>query len=80
MEERKYKMIAIICILVFPPAGLYSWNLFNTWKKNKTSENQLKLEKSMRIGLGLIFFQLIVLSLLFYHFGRLFLPVMGTFY
>lgn len=80
MEERKYKITAIIYIVLFPPAGFYTWILFNNWKKNKTQENQLKLEKSIISGLRLIFFQLIVLSLLFYHFGRMFLPVMGTFY
>jgi hypothetical protein len=80
MEARKYKMIIWTCMLLFPPLAIIQWPLFVHWKSKPGEENKLKLEKSLTTGISIVFVELTVICFLFYHFGRGFIEVMGTFY
>lgn len=77
---KKYKIIIATSLLLCLPLGLFLMVKYHQWKKNPSEKTTAQLEKFLIKGLSVIFIQLIIVSFLFYHFGRKFIEVMGTFY
>jgi len=77
---KKYKIIISTCLLLCLPVGIWLWIMYGKWKKNNTEQSSIYLEKNLINGLSVVFMQLIIICFLFYHFGRNFIEVMGTFY
>lgn len=77
---KKYKIIIATSLLLCLPLGVFLMVKYNQWKNNPSEKTTLQLEKILINGLSVIFIQLVVICFLFYHFGRKFIEVMGTFY
>ena len=80
MEIKKYKIIIIICLVMCLPVGLIQWLRFAQWKKSDSRITRLSLEKALTNGIVFVYVEIIIICFWFYHLGRNFIEVMGTFY
>ena len=78
--KQRYNRILLICFIFFPPLAFGLERYYLLWKHNPTERNQRNLELALRIGIFFMLFTIIVISFMFYQFGRYPIHVMGTFY
>lgn len=80
MKRDRYNIIIIICALLCLPIAIVQWCFYISFRKNESKSTRNRLEKSLLIGLNLIFFEILIICFLFFQYGRDLIHVMGTFY
>lgn len=80
MKKQRYSIIMNICMVLCLPIAILQWYFYFTYRKQENEYTKARLERSLLLGLGFIFFEILIICFLFYQFGRQLIHVMGTFY